>query len=334
LINFEEDSLQYTISCSAQSPAIPSQKTFNLTVSVVICTRSRSDLLRKCLEGIRRLDPPPDEVIVVDNTDGDPATQSVARQFGARCVTEPLEGLSRARNRGLAVASSDIVAYLDDDAVPYEKWLTFLLEPFQDPRVAVVTGETVPDRCNHDNRHKMQNLSLSNRDPDWFEIANFGGLGIGANMALRKDICSDEKLFDERLGRGALLHGNEEHYTVARLLQHGYYASHVPKAAVVHPFSKERNIEQEAESAIAYWWVLFFEFPGHRTELLKFLFGRVRRRPLAWRRNAPEPGAVLSSSLQTRFMAVVKGTLLYIRARKAGNENGDLSVLRRPDQEP
>lgn len=321
-------SLTPTLNASGQSRPVllrPSLRS-TITVTVVICTRCRSGLLRKCLEGIRHLNPRPDEVIVVDNTDGDPATQSVASQFGARCVTEPLEGLSRARNRGLAVASSDIVAYIDDDAIPYENWLAFLLEPFLDPLVAVVTGETVPDRCNGDDRHKMQNLSLSSRDPDWFEIANFGGLGIGANMAFRKDICSGEKLFDERLGRGALLHGNEEHYTVARLLQHGYYALHVFKAAVVHPFSKEGNVEQEAESAIAYWWLLFFEFPGHRTELLKFLFGRVRRRPLAWRRTAPEPGPVLSSSWQTRFMAVVRGTLLYIRARKARNEMVDLAL--------
>ena len=52
-------------------------------------------------------------------------------------------GLSRARNRGLSESKSEIVAYLDDDALPDERWLDFLLEPFADPRVGAVTGRTI-----------------------------------------------------------------------------------------------------------------------------------------------------------------------------------------------
>ena len=114
----------------------------DLTTTIVICTRNRPTLLRKCLEGIAHLERTPDEVIVVDNTSGDEETEAVAREFAAVYTFEPIQGLSRARNRGLAESNSEIVAYLDDDAVPDERWLKFLLEPFADPRVAVVTGGT------------------------------------------------------------------------------------------------------------------------------------------------------------------------------------------------
>ena len=46
-----------------------------VTVSIVICTRNRPTLLRKCLEGITQLERTPDEVIVVDNTSGDEETK-------------------------------------------------------------------------------------------------------------------------------------------------------------------------------------------------------------------------------------------------------------------
>jgi hypothetical protein len=225
----------------------------------------------------------------------------------------------------MAEANSDIIAYLDDDAVPYENWLSGLLEPFRDPDVAVVTGQTLPDAFG-DELAQIQVRFLSRKDPDWFEIANFGGLGIGANMALRKSSCAGWKVFDERLGRGAPFHGNEEHFAVACLLSRGYRAAHMPSAAVVHP-SREADIEQEEAAAIAYWWLLFFEFPGHRVELLHFLFRRLRRKPLNWKRNPPGESRFLSSSLKTRLKASVGGTLLYFLARKPRKVTGELPVL-------
>ncbi len=95
----------------------------NLTAAVVICTRNRPIALRKCLEAVARLTRTPDEVVVVDNSSGDKETESAAREYSARYTLEPIEGLSRARNRGLIEGNSDIVAYLDDDAMPDERWL-------------------------------------------------------------------------------------------------------------------------------------------------------------------------------------------------------------------
>jgi len=173
-----------------------------LSVSIVICTRNRPALLKKCLEAITHLEPMPDEMIVVDNTSGDKETEAAARKFSARYILEPVPGLSRARNRGLAESKSEIVAYLDDDALPTESWLEFLIEPFADSCVGVVTGRTILPDSQADDIIDEPARFLSNKDPLWIEIAAFGGLGIGTNMALRKAACTGEKIFDERLGRG------------------------------------------------------------------------------------------------------------------------------------
>jgi len=115
----------------------------DLSVSIVICTCNHPAIVLDCLKSLAKLEPQPDEVIVVDNTNGNIETQQLAEKFRARYVREANRGLSRARNRGMLESRSDIVAFIDDDAFPVNNWLQFLLAPFKDPRVAVVTGGIV-----------------------------------------------------------------------------------------------------------------------------------------------------------------------------------------------
>ena len=293
-------------------------KDSNLTVSVVICTRNRPDDLRSCLAAISRLRPAPDEVIVVDNTAGDGETEGAAKEAGARYAVEPVEGLSRARNRGLIESRSNIVVYVDDDAVPTEHWLGHLIEPFTDPCVAAVTGETASQATPGANGGQEPPRRLSNHDKTWFEIATFGGLGIGANMALRRSSCAGWKIFDERLGRGAPFRIGEESHAFASLIEHGYSAVHVPAAIVVHPV-KPRDIATEAKSSVAYWLLLFSEFPNHRLDLLRFLWRRLRRRPLPWPRNPREAGEIISSGWRVRLQAAMAGVLLFLGTPKPRN---------------
>jgi cellulose synthase/poly-beta-1,6-N-acetylglucosamine synthase-like glycosyltransferase len=65
-------------------------------------------------------------------------------RWGVRYVVEPLVGLSRARNRGARACDSEIVAFLDDDALPEPEWLSGLLREFEDPLVMAVTGRILP----------------------------------------------------------------------------------------------------------------------------------------------------------------------------------------------
>ncbi len=284
------------------------------TIAIVICTRSHPLQLRKCLEAVAQLVPAADEILVVDNTPGDKETEVVAREFEAHYTREPVAGLSRARNRALNECGSDVVAYLDDDATPTKGWLKNILKPFDDPTVASVTGDTFPPGAVPDGVPDLPR-SLTNKDPQWFEIATFGGLGVGTNMALRKAFCAGWTVFDERLGRGAPLWIAEENHAFAVLLSRGYRAVHVPAAIVIHPM-KPRNIELEASTSFAYWLLLFCEFPGHRLDLLQFLLRRLRRKPLTWPRDPQGPGEVITSGWRMHLKAGWAGGRLYLRARK------------------
>ncbi|HLY39668.1 MAG TPA: glycosyltransferase family 2 protein [Terracidiphilus sp.] len=284
------------------------------TVTVVICTRNHPRALRSCLEAVHRLDPQPDDLLVVDNSGGDPDTRTVADEFQARYICEPIQGLSRARNRALNESSSEIIAFLDDDAVPTPAWLDQILVPFADPLVASVTGETIaPDAVTP--AQPCPSRVVSQELPQWFEMANFGGLGFGTNMALRRRFCTGWKVFDERLGRGTPLWIAEESHAFAQLISRGYRAVHVPAAIVLHP-EKPRDISKEATTAFGYWLLLFWEFPGHKLDLLRFISRRIGRKPLKWPRNPQEPGEVIKSGWRMYLKAGFGGTLLYLRSRR------------------
>jgi len=292
-----------------------------MTVAVVICTRLRPAALRDCLCAIAKLRRQPDQLIVVDNSSGDQETENLAREFSASYLIEPEMGLSRARNRGLSASNSEVVAYLDDDALPDSNWLELIIEPFANPQVAVVTGDVIEPELEGKARNPTSHTRLDKTKKQWFEIAAFGGLGIGTNMALRRSACKVPNFFDERLGRGAPYHGMEEHLVFAQLVSHGHCAVHVPAAIVYHSSQNAFNLKRDARSQFAYSILLFSEFPDRRMDLLQFLFRRMRHKPLNWERDAPDPGVIVSSNWRVLLKASLTGALLYFRTRKRKAHN-------------
>lgn len=85
-------------------------------VSVIVPTRNRPQLLRKALESIRAIEGADIrfEILVGDNG-GLPETQAIVREFDAIHLTTSVSGAGAARNLGLAAATGDYIAFLDDD---------------------------------------------------------------------------------------------------------------------------------------------------------------------------------------------------------------------------
>jgi glycosyltransferase involved in cell wall biosynthesis len=316
---FEVCGLNLPVGIPTKSRASLHAREQTLTVTVVICTRNRPVLLQKCLAAVARLIPSPNQILVVDNSEGNGDTRKVAQDYGARYIIEPVPGLSRARNRGLAECDTDIVAFLDDDVTPASDWLGLLLSPFADEQTAASAGRVItPDSVSLNGRRQSP-INLGSKDPHWFEIATFGGLGLGANMALRRRFCASGNFFDERLGRGAPFEIGEESYAFAWLLSHGYRVAYLPSAVVYHPPIHRHAIEHEARNSITYWLLLFSEFPGQRTSLIRFIVRRLRRKPLDWSREPQEPGEIVTSGWRVLCKAGIEGLWLFLRTPRPKN---------------
>ena len=190
-----------------------------------------------------------------------------------------------------------------------------LLEPFADDKTAATTGRVVTPVTNCASEPESPRI-LSKKDPRWFEIATFGGMGVGLNMALRRSACADWTVFDERLGRGAPFHIGEETYAFAGLLQRGYSAAYVPSAVVFHPPHRRDPIAVEARYSFAYWLLLFSAFPTERLNLLRFIVRRLRRKPLDWPRDPQEPGEIVTSGWRVLLKAGWEGLWLFFAPRR------------------
>jgi mycofactocin glycosyltransferase len=131
-------------------PLIPTPALGPRDVTVVIPVRDRHEELARCLAGLRdaavALGDTAPGVVVVDDCSADPgAIEAIAARGGARVVRREVNGgPAAARNTGLAVATTELVAFLDSDCVPRDGWLDRLLPHFTDPAVGAVAPRIVP----------------------------------------------------------------------------------------------------------------------------------------------------------------------------------------------
>jgi exopolysaccharide biosynthesis predicted pyruvyltransferase EpsI/GT2 family glycosyltransferase len=111
------------------------------TVSIVIATDGRATALAELLDALPFLEGPPFEVCVVRGPTEDGIGDVLAAwQERIKIACNPVRNLSLSRNIGIAMAAGEIVAFLDDDAMPETDWLVDLAEAFRDPAVACAGG--------------------------------------------------------------------------------------------------------------------------------------------------------------------------------------------------
>lgn len=113
-------------------------------VSVVVCTYNGYRTLPETLTGLKQLEYPNFEVVVIDNGSNDGLTNKIARDSGFKVIRTAPSGLSAARNVGLLEARGEIVAYLDDDARPDSHWLHYLADSFLRTDHCGIGGPNVP----------------------------------------------------------------------------------------------------------------------------------------------------------------------------------------------
>jgi glucosyl-dolichyl phosphate glucuronosyltransferase len=117
-------------------------------ISVVICayTEERWNDLVQVVQSIRRQIHAPREIILVVDHNPKLLARVHAEIDGVIAMENAHKpGLRGGRNTGLARASAEVIAFLDDDAVAEPDWLERLAEGYDSPKVLGVGGAPRPD---------------------------------------------------------------------------------------------------------------------------------------------------------------------------------------------
>jgi glucosyl-dolichyl phosphate glucuronosyltransferase len=176
------------------------------TMCVVICayTEDRWDQVLAAVESVRVQTVPADEIVLV--VDHNPALYR-----GMRAVLKDVtvvenrnkRGLSGGKDTGVAVTSSDIVAFLDDDAVAHPDWLRHFRDAYIDDNIVGVGGTTLP-------LWETDRPGWFPQEFDWVLGCTFIGRDpgtvrnlLGGNASFRREVFSVAGGFPSHMGRSS-----------------------------------------------------------------------------------------------------------------------------------
>lgn len=200
-------------------------------VSIIVPFYNARDLIVECVESLLSQNYPEKgrEILLVDNASSDGGA-GLLEKYKSRItlVIEEKKGHGYARNRGIASARGDIIAFLDSDCVADKNWLKHLISPIKLAGAVAVGGEIKAHRPQTDVEIFYEGLMSQKRNLSYkFPYA------VTANLAFLKSV-TDKVSFDSRFSLG------EDVDFCWRLQEKGYRIVYQPAAVVYHKNVKTR----------------------------------------------------------------------------------------------
>jgi GT2 family glycosyltransferase len=222
-------------------------------ITVALCTRDRPAELRRALQSLALIEYHNVEIMVVDNAPADNRSESVCQELSTQrpihYILEPVAGLSAARNRALAEAKYDLIAFIDDDERVDPHWLSALAAEFvADPAVGAVGGLVLPADLSGMPQVRFEQFGghskgrgfrrvvfdaeyLRKYQSPYFPKPPFG---VGANMAFDVGVLREIGGFDAALGAGTRTKGAEDTLAFSEVLLTGRTMVYTPAALTWH----------------------------------------------------------------------------------------------------
>ena len=320
-------------------------------VTVAVCTRDRTHHLERCLDGLRRLDYPNLDRLVVDNAPASGATEALVRRHPeVRYVREPKPGVDWARNRAIDAGRGELIAFTDDDVTVDPGWVRALAQAFVDPEVMAVTGLVVPaeletpaqvlfERYGGFGRgfeRRSYRVHVEARELAARHHGGAGLFGTGANMAFRRGLFERIGPFDPALDVGTATNGGGDLEMFFRTLKHGHTLVYEPAALVRHWHRRDyadlrTQIRNNGVGLFAYFVRASLAYPDERLAFLRLgqwwlRYWHVRRLLRSFVRPRDFPRDLILAELS----GVLPGLFAYFRARRAAARLGAAPLASTP----
>ena len=185
----------------------PADRPAPLRVSVVIPTYNRANSLPATLDGLLQQTYAEFEVIVVAGPCTDATFRVLSHYPSLRVVSCAEARVGLARNIGVDAAAGEVIAFIDDDAVPRNTWLAQLVACYADPAIGAAGGfvwDAVEDRmqwrictCSREGHARTD----APPPPDVYQGRRADPFLYlsGCNMSVRRDLLVQCGGFDDTL---------------------------------------------------------------------------------------------------------------------------------------
>lgn len=229
-------------------------------ISVVIPHLNQPDLLARCLASLDAGTRRPDEVIVVDNGSAG-LPEAVCAAHGARLLHEPEPGPGPARNRGIAAATGEILAFIDADCLADPGWLAAAAAEMADPSAEVLGGDVriaIANPARLSMTEAYESIYAYRMDR---YIARKGFTGTG-NLVMRR------RVFDD-VGAFAGINVAEDRDWGLRATARGHSLRFVPGLRVYHPArARLADLARKWDRQLAHEYTAARARPGGRLRWL------------------------------------------------------------------
>lgn len=179
-----------------------------MSLTVIINTFERPDTLKKCLDSLFKQTDKDFRIIVIDQS-RDSQTCELCAQYDIKYFQNKNINLSHSRNIGISKASTDLVAFIDDDAEAKHDWVESIKANFENnPQLDILAGKVINNTDEHNPMIQFQNgiVSLYGYIEDVHPVTEHkfdNGFDkwylrpMGTNMVFKRQCLIDNGGFDE-----------------------------------------------------------------------------------------------------------------------------------------
>ena len=223
-----------------------------MELSVIISTYNNAVSLERTLRSLAQQDADKAqwECIVVNNASTD-NTQSVVESLIAeldiniRLMEEPQQGLSYARNRGIAESKGEFLVFIDDDETVNKEFVSAYIDLYRNDGAFAAGGKVVA--CYDGGRPRWMSKYTEKMIANPLDLGNEiititrSVMPTGGNMAFNREVFNLYGNFDTSLGRrGNELFGGEENDLFERIRDLGERIIYTPHAIAYHHIADKK----------------------------------------------------------------------------------------------